>query len=100
MSKNEVPTPRRADQITVEQAYIAMFLFLDAFFERGQRRPFDITLLVSWANPFASQSANPEELPTADPAFWYDWLASVSRVLKGDYDPSNYAGRHQPPPHG
>lgn len=90
--------PRRADTLTVEQAYIAMFLFLDAFFERGGRKSDDVRMLVTWANPFTGdRSPNPEEIPTDDPAYWYDWLDSVGRTVAGDFDPERWARVRRPP---
>jgi hypothetical protein len=80
MTPNELP--RRSDPITVEQAYIAMFLFLDAFYEQGRRGPSTegVRNVLSWANPFSGdKDPDPEVVATADPAFWYDWLASVKQ---------------------
>lgn len=88
--------PRRSDPITVEQAYVAMFLFLDAFYERGRGGPSTegVRNVLSWANPFTGdKDPNPEVIPTADPAFWYDWLESVKRAVVGDFDPAKWRPR-------
>jgi hypothetical protein len=71
---------RGTDKITVKDAYIAMYRFVDAYFGRGGRRQGDLTLLVHDLSP--SPDPNDETaLWTADPAFWSDWLDAVRATI-------------------
>jgi len=78
-------------RLTEAQAYLAMFLFLDAYWDRGKRQSIDIAGLLGDLNPFiwrgAAKSGN---LPTGDPAMWPDWEEAVSRVRRGEPDPERY----------
>lgn len=64
------------DEISVKDAYIAMYHFVDAYWKRGGRRDGSVSLLRHAIGP----SADPRDeavLETADPASWGDWLAAV-----------------------
>jgi hypothetical protein len=63
--------------LTEEQAYAAMFAFLEDHYRRG---PFD---------EIGSLLSNLSLLPSgtsADPAMQYDWKTAVDRVLSGNVD--------------
>jgi hypothetical protein len=71
------------DQISVRDAYIAMYHFVDAYWERGGRRDGSVTLLRHALGP----TVDPHDetaLQTGDPASWSDWLAAVRTAdIKG-----------------
>jgi hypothetical protein len=62
------------DKITLLQAYKAMFEFLrNLYYREGQ--PDNL-------GSFLSDLQLLEDVKTADPAAWYDWLEIVQKVLK------------------
>lgn len=65
------------DQITVKEAYIALYRFIDAYWERGGRRDGSVTLLRHALGP-ETEPGDETVLRTADPASWGDWLAAVN----------------------
>jgi hypothetical protein len=68
------------DKITIRDAYIAMYRFIDAYFQRGGRTQGNLILLVHDLGP--SPAPNDETaLWTADPAFWFDWLDAVRATI-------------------
>jgi hypothetical protein len=69
-----------ADQVSVKDAYIAMYHFVDAYWERGGRRDGSLTLLRHALGP----TVDPRDetaLQTSDPASWNDWLKAI-RIAK------------------
>ncbi len=60
--------------LTVKQAFQAMVLFLEGFYERTQSD--DVGALLG-------DLLILEDGSTADPAAWDDWLNSVGKVLEG-----------------
>ncbi|HBY42164.1 MULTISPECIES: hypothetical protein [unclassified Brevundimonas] len=58
--------------LTTDQAYQAMRVFLEAYWERGGRADTQITDLLS------GMQGGTEE--TADPAMWADWLDAIGAV--------------------
>lgn len=60
-------------ELTVEQAYAAMVLFLEQYFERGGAD--DVGALLGSMNLLA------DGMP-ADEALWTDWANAVERALK------------------
>ena len=62
--------------LSVRDAYLAMFYFVDAYWQRGERGDGSVTLLRHDLGP----AADPDDenvLITTDPAFWTDWLVAV-----------------------
>jgi hypothetical protein len=60
------------EKLTETEAFEAMVLFLEGFYERTQSD--DVGALLS-------QMMILEDGTTADPAAWDDWMKSVHRVL-------------------
>lgn len=65
-----------AECLSVRDAYLAMFYFIDAYWQRGGRADGSVTLLRHSLGP-AARPDDDAELMTADPAFWSDWRAAV-----------------------
>ena len=59
--------------LTREQAYRAMFEFLEAYWERGKSE--EIAMLLG------AMALQPDG-HTADPAQWSDWLAACEKILR------------------
>jgi len=64
------------DQISLRDAYIAMYRFVDEYWKRGGRRDGSVTLLRHALGP-AADPHDETALQTSDPASWSDWLAAV-----------------------
>jgi hypothetical protein len=64
------------DRLSIRDAYLAMFYFVDAYWQRGGRGDGSVTLLCHDLGPMADPD-NESALITTDPAFWTDWLAAV-----------------------
>lgn len=65
-----------SDLISVKDAYVAMYRFVDAYWKRGGRRDGSVTLLRHALGP----SADPHDeavIQTSDPASWSDWLTAI-----------------------
>ena len=76
-----------SDLISVNDAYLAMYRFVDAYWERGGRGDGSVTLLRHALGP----SADPHDqtaIQTSDPASWGDWLAAV-KAAKAEGFPGN-----------
>ena len=74
MSDPEYPgddTPR----LTVSEAFDAMRLFLEAFWERGSRSSEGVGFLLSAMDGSMTRDGGPMDL-----AQWSDWLEAVGRV--------------------
>jgi hypothetical protein len=67
------------EQLTSEQAYKAMVLFLQEYWERGNRTDEDIAVLLGSMSLL-------EDGSSADPAMLCDWQSCVARVLRGEAD--------------
>jgi hypothetical protein len=81
-------------RLSLPEAYLAMYYFVEAYWERGGRADGILTMLVHDLGPLADPTS-PDTLETTDPAFWSDWVAAVKRALAegfpdlgGFYDPS------------
>jgi hypothetical protein len=61
--------------LSAEQAFPAMFVFLQQYYERGGRKD-DLTAALS-----DIQSVCEDGTP-ADPAAWTDWLDAIGTVLE------------------
>jgi hypothetical protein len=66
----------KIEKLTETEAFEAMVLFLEGFYERTQSD--DVGALLS-------QMIILEDGTTADPAAWDDWMKSVHRVLNKEY---------------
>ena len=67
--------------ISVKDAYVAMFYFVDAYWETGKRKDGSVTQLSHDLGP----TIDPQDdsaLWTNDPAFWDDWLIAVRQSLE------------------
>jgi hypothetical protein len=67
------------EPLTAKIAYLAMYYFVQAYWNRGERRDGSVTLLVNALGPSADPQ-NPEAIQTNDPAFWDDWLSAVKQA--------------------
>lgn len=81
MCPDEDDLPGR-DQITLKDAYLAMYYFVDAYWKRGGRGDGSVTLLRHAIGP-AADPHDETALHTNDPASWSDWLAAV-RVARAN----------------
>jgi hypothetical protein len=70
-----------ADQISVTTAYIAMYRFVEAYWERGKRRDGSVTLLCSDLTPYVEPKVE-GAIWTSDPAFWNDWLEAITIAVE------------------
>ncbi len=59
--------------ISIRDAYLALYYFVDAYFERGGRRGDELTMLRADIGPRERAG----QVETNDPAFWDDWLDAV-----------------------
>jgi hypothetical protein len=72
--------------LSVKDAFIAMFRFVDSYWVRGERHDGSITLLRHAIEP--SHDPNTQaDLWTNDPAMWSDWINAV-RVARRDGIPT------------
>lgn len=72
--------------VSVRDAYIAMYRFVDAYWERGGRRDGNVSLLrhaIAPTLPPNKQGA----VETNDPASWDDWLSAVQSTLERGFPP-------------
>jgi hypothetical protein len=67
------------ESLTPREAYLAMYYFVDAFWERGGRRDSNVMLLRTWMMPFKEQP-DPDAVATDDPAFWDYWIEAVEKA--------------------
>lgn len=82
MNEHHSPQVDGDTQLTVRDAYLAMFEYLVNRWETNSRPEF-LTALLGDVDPTTWKMSNlpPDALPTGDPATWYDWLDAVRRVL-------------------
>jgi hypothetical protein len=71
-------------RLTPERAYLAMYYFAQAYWERQHRSDYSVTLFVHSLGP-EPEPGNPGVIRTADPASWADWKAAVRRALDDGY---------------
>jgi hypothetical protein len=71
----------RSDMLSTKDAYLAMYYFVRAYWERGGKRDGSVTLLLHDIGP-SLDPQNPEALRTADPAFWDDWTRASDRARR------------------
>ncbi len=69
------------ETLTIRQAYDAMVLFLEHWYELTKSD--DVALLLSGLN-LAWLDPSTGEQWTADPAFWDDWMKCVQKILFPD----------------
>lgn len=80
MSPANDQTPQLSDApLTARDAYLGMYYFVRAYWERGGKRDGSVTLLLHAIGPMEDPNA-PAQLMTTDPAFWDDWLASLEQA--------------------
>jgi len=65
------------ERISVNDAYRAMFRFLEAYFERTKAD--EVAVLLGSMN--LADDGKP-----MDPAMWQDWLVAVREAISGDPD--------------
>jgi hypothetical protein len=87
----------KMETLTIRQAFDAMFLFLEDYYERGHSD--DIAVLLSGLNVHLWTDDS-----TADPAMWGDWMKSIQKIVMPETpenrqllenlvtDPANYLG--------
>jgi hypothetical protein len=59
--------------ISVRDAYLALYYFVNAYWERGLRQDGKVVLLLHAIGPRERAG----QIETNDPAFWDDWLEAV-----------------------
>jgi hypothetical protein len=76
-----LPSKKMSDSLTPSEAFLAMQLFLDRYFERGGCQSDDIAALLSGMSQavWADGSTN-------DPAQWQDWLDAIQSALSSNDD--------------
>lgn len=67
--------------LTPHEAYLAMYYFVDAYWERGGKRDGNVMLLRHAMMPFKDQP-DPETIATDDPAFWDDWIVAIRKARR------------------
>ena len=65
------------NEIETKQAYLAMFTFLDDFWNRTKSD--DVGALLG-SMPLLADGK------TADPSIWEDWVAAIDKAVGGDVD--------------
>ncbi len=70
--------------ISVHDAYLALYYFINAYWERGKRREGSVTLLSHAVGP-RGRSEITGAVETNDPAMWGDWLAAVETARSQGY---------------
>jgi hypothetical protein len=86
----DVPLP---EDLSLREAYLAMFLFLETYWEIGKRTSDDIAGLLGGMNPYQDPDS-PDEFATPDGAMWYDWLQAVRSATDRDADLSRFGVHH------
>ncbi len=66
--------------LTLRDAYVAMYYFVRAYWERGGRQDGSVTLFLNALGP-TEDPEHHDVVQTTDPAFWEDWLAAVGRAM-------------------
>jgi hypothetical protein len=82
----ESSSTKGSERLTAKDAYLAMYYFVQAYWNRGGRRDGSVTLLLSALGPSADPQ-NPEAMQTNDPAFWDDWLSAVKEARREGVPP-------------
>ncbi len=75
-----------AGGLSLTEAYLAMYYFVEAYFERGRRSDCGMVMLVSNLGPREAPN-QPGVAITSDPAFWSDWIAAVQRARRDGFPP-------------
>jgi hypothetical protein len=65
--------------IILGDAYIAMYYFVSAYWERGGKNDGSVTLLRHAIGP-EEEPGRDDVLRTTDPALWDDWIAAVKKT--------------------
>jgi hypothetical protein len=86
----DMPVPK---DLSLKEAYLAMFLFLETYWEIGKRTSGDIAGLLGGMNPYQDPTS-PAEFATPDGAMWQTWLRAVRGATDQDADLSRF-GVHQ-----
>jgi hypothetical protein len=66
------------DSLNPKQAYAAMLLYLEDYYERGKSE--EVAMMLAGMLFLADNN-------TADPAAWEDWMNAVQRVLAAAQSP-------------
>jgi hypothetical protein len=74
--------PSGSEGVSIRDAYLAMYWFVDAYWKRGGRRDDAVALLRHALGPIPDPQ-NPMLIQTCDPASWSDWLDAV-RTAKSE----------------
>lgn len=77
--------------LTLTQAYMAMFRFLEAYY-RSKAEPDELAMLLGDMQPLShlldrTVEEDTDSITTADPASWHVWLEAVAAILnQGDQE--------------
>lgn len=94
---------RDTAELSLMEAFNAMRVFVFRFWDRGDRKSEELRNLLSWSA--LARVGDTDEIGTADPAQWGDWLAAVDLMHRGETperlmsghegDASSATARHQ-----
>ena len=70
------------EQLTAEQSFAAMVVFLRAYWERGHSE--EVADLLSGLQLLGTHR-------TADPAYWDDWMQAVRKVTEAAKNPDAWS---------
>ena len=84
MSQENRQEQQADTMISVHDAYLALYYFINAYWERGGRRDGNVTLLAHAVGPL-ERSEGTGAVETNDPAMWRDWLAAVETARSQGY---------------
>ena len=76
MTYRDNPGQDTKDCLSTRDAYLVMYYFVDAYWQRGGRTDGSVTLLVDALGPM-SHPEDDDKVLTTDPAFWSDWLDAI-----------------------
>ena len=68
-------------QLSPREAYLAMYYFVDTYFQRGRNRDTGLVMLMSNLRPKVDPT-DEAALWTDDPGLWSEWLAAVDKALE------------------
>jgi hypothetical protein len=72
-------SPPSDEALGLGEAFLAMYYFVDAYWERGGRRDGSVTLLRHAIGP-TSMAGKRGPVDTADPALSSDWIKAVEKA--------------------
>jgi hypothetical protein len=84
MSQEDRQEQQADTMISVHDAYLALYYFINAYWERGKRREGSVTLLLTAVRPL-ERAESTGAVETNDSAMWGDWLDAVETARSQGY---------------